>query len=233
MRDRRLGESEPSHGSPTNRPIKKARGEIFRFAGLSSQVAGTGCRIMGSNTSGREERMVRSTNDLSQRYPSSSRRNTMQSPNKQLAIPNAKPIQTMDSNKKYIFPRIYRARPVSFRPTIDVLVKARALPYRVRAAVIEFQRSISLENKQKLLAYTLHDKPPASFLENPRTSDWRKLVTGVGHSARRIHPVNATALSGLWGVSGMNSKRAILAVFRSFPCRNGWSSEAPASNCQG
>ena len=118
-----MGESEPSHRNPTNQPTQKARVEIFRFAGLSSQVAGTGRRVKDSNTSGQGELMVRSTNDLSLRYPSPSRRNAMQSPNKRLATPNARPIQTMDSKKKYIFHRICRVGPVSFRPSIDAFAK--------------------------------------------------------------------------------------------------------------
>jgi len=168
--------------------------------------------------------MVRSTNDLSQRYPSPSRRNAMQSPNKKLATPKARPIQTMDSNKKYIFPRICRRARSDFAPALMCSLKAKTLPYGSWTAAIELQCGISLQNKQILVSHTLRERPRATFQRNPQSAEWRKLVTGVGHSPRPTHPANAAALSRPQAIPNLNSKRAILAARLRFLYRGGWSS---------
>jgi len=110
--------------------------------------------------------MVRSTNDLSCRHPSWSRRSTMQSPNEQLATPKARPIQTRYS-EMYMFPRLCRAALSNFARPSTLSLKAKVMPQRSWALVIEFQCSMSLQNMQKLLSHTFQTGARLFFKRTP------------------------------------------------------------------
>jgi len=65
--------------------------------------------------------------------------------------------------------------------------------------VIELQCGISLRNRQVLLSRTSRDRPPTAFPGTLRRAEWRKLVTGVGHSPRRSCPATVRSLRNARG----------------------------------